>query len=346
MDQELCWGRKGEVEVLLGGIEAARLPTSPTPNATPSDASGGFPLISTGASLSRLADGSVEILRTLDPAHDLYLNDHRLDGKPVLPMAMALELMAEAASASWPDLHVVEMQDLQLLRGLVLDNGPQSVRVVAKPSRLPSRDGMEIEVSIAGVAPQGRLHYKAIARMGPGLPSSPSLDDFALNDVVSLPFSLEEMYRQWLFHGPLMAGICEIKGIGADGIAGDLIPSIPERCLGTNAQGAWVIDPVVLDSALQLIIVWTRLQWDMTPLPARLRSYKRFGALAGQRINCQMQIKPDAAGRIVHCYIAFYGDDGQLLGLVEDAEGMCSKALNRLAHMKDNPESRYAHELP
>jgi hypothetical protein len=163
---------------------------------------------------------------------------------------------------------------------------------------------------------------------------------------VSLPFSLEEMYRQWLFHGPLMAGICEIKGIGADGIAGDLIPSIPERCLGTNAQGAWVIDPVVLDSALQLIIVWTRLQWDMTPLPARLRSYKRFGALAGQRINCQMRIKPDAAGHIVHCYIAFYGDDGQLLGLVEDAEGMCSKALNRLAHMKDNPESRYAHELP
>jgi hypothetical protein len=32
----------------------------------------GFSTISTGASLSRLADGSVEIVRTLDPAHDLY----------------------------------------------------------------------------------------------------------------------------------------------------------------------------------------------------------------------------------------------------------------------------------
>jgi NAD(P)-dependent dehydrogenase (short-subunit alcohol dehydrogenase family)/acyl carrier protein len=340
MDQELCWGRKGEVEVLLGGIEAARLPTPPTPNATPSDANGGFPLISTGASLSRLTDGSVEILRTLDPAHDLYLNDHRLDGKPVFPMAMALELMAEAAAAGWPDLHVVEMKDLQLLRGLVFDNGSRPVRVLAKPSGSPARDGLEVEVSIAGVAPQAPLHYKAIALMGPRLPSSPSLDDFALNDVVSLPFSLEELYRQWLFHGPLMAGIREIKGIGTNGIAADLIPSLPERCLGTNAQGHWVIDPVVLDSALQLIIVWTRMQWDMTPLPARMRSYKRFGALSGQRINCQMRIKPDAAGHIVHCYIAFYGDDGQLLGLVEDAEGVCSKALNRLTHMKDNPESR------
>jgi NAD(P)-dependent dehydrogenase (short-subunit alcohol dehydrogenase family) len=346
MDQELSWGRKGEVEVLLGGIEVGRVPTTPVPKAPPAGVHGGFPLISTGANLSRLADGSVELLRTLDPAHDLYLNDHRLDGKPVLPMAMALELMAEAAAAGWPDLQVVEMKDLQLLRGLVLENGPRPVWVVARPLSSQGPAGMEVEVSLAGVAPQTALHYKAIARMAPALPSSPVGDDFALSDVVSLPLSVDEMYRQWLFHGPLMAGIREIKGIGSNGIAGDLMPSSPERCLGGRAQGPWVFDPVVLDSALQLIIVWTRMWWDMTPLPARMRSYQRFGALSGQRISCQMRIRPDSAGHIVHAYIAFYGDDGQLLGLVEDAEGVCSKALNRLAHMKHNPESRYAHELP
>jgi hypothetical protein len=42
----------------------------------------------------------------------------------------------------------------------------------------------------------------------------------------------------------------------------------------------------------------------------------------------------------VHCYVAFFGEAGQLLALVEDAEGVCSKALNRLTHMKDNPDSR------
>jgi acyl transferase domain-containing protein/NAD(P)H-dependent flavin oxidoreductase YrpB (nitropropane dioxygenase family)/NAD(P)-dependent dehydrogenase (short-subunit alcohol dehydrogenase family) len=339
MDQELCWGRKGEVEVLLGGIEPGRLQTPP-PRITPSDGNRNFPLISTGASLSRLADGSVEIVRTLDPAHDLYLNDHRLDGKPVFPMAMALELMAEAAAAGWPELHVVEMKDLQLLRGLVLDNGSRPVRVLARPSGSPVRDGLEVEVSIAGGAPQAPLHYKAIALLGPRLPASPGLGDFTLNEVVALPFSLEEIYRQWLFHGPLMAGIREIKGIGTNGIAGDLVSSVPERCLGRNAQGTWVIDPIVLDSALQLIIVWTRMHWDMTPLPSRMRSYKRFAALSGQRINCQMLIKSDSTGHIVHCYVAFYGDAGQLLGLVEDAEGVCSKALNRLTQVMDNHESR------
>jgi hypothetical protein len=224
------------------------------------------------------------------------------------------------------------MKDLQVLRGLVLDNGPRPVRVLAKPSGSAAHNGMEVEVSIAGATPQAPLHYRAIACLRSELPASPSLKDFSLGDVTPLPLSLEEIYRQWLFHGPLMAGIRDITGIGVDGIAGDLMPSMPERCLEGNAQGPWIIDPVVLDSALQLIIVWTRAQWDMTPLPARMRSYQRFGALSGQRINCQMRIKADSAGHIVHCDVAFYGDDGQLLGLVEDAEGVCSKALNRLAH--------------
>ena len=131
--------------------------------------SGTFPLISTGASLSRLADGSVEMFRTLDPAHDVYLNDHRLDGKPVFPMAMALELMAEAAAAGWPDLHVIEMKELRLLRGLVLGNGSQqTLWVSASLQASATRDGLDIEISIAGgVAPQAPPHYKAIACMGP-----------------------------------------------------------------------------------------------------------------------------------------------------------------------------------
>jgi hypothetical protein len=128
-------------------------------------------------------------------------------------------------------------------------------------------------------------------RREPGERVPQGLEVFALKDVVSLPFSVEDMYRQWLFHGPLMAGIREIQGIGTNGIAGGLMPSMPQRCLGRQAQGAWVIDPVVLDSALQMIIVWTRMHWDMTPLPSRMHTDKRFGALSGERIDCRMRIE-------------------------------------------------------
>jgi NAD(P)-dependent dehydrogenase (short-subunit alcohol dehydrogenase family) len=338
MNEELCWGRKGEVEVLLGGIEAGRLPTPPAPKTVPSEGNGGFPFISPGANRSQRADGSVEILRTLDPAQDLYLNDHRLDGKPVFPMAMAMELMAEAASAGWPDLQVVAMKDLRVLRGLVLEDGPMPIRIVAKPLTPPSGEGVEVEVGIVGTGPRAPFHYKAIAHLDAALPTPPTVEAFFLGEEVSLPFSLEEVYRQWLFHGPLMAGVAAITGVGANGIIGALIPSMPEKCLVGAPRAPWIIDPVVLDSALQLIIVWSRAQWDMTPLPAGLRTYRRFGPLSGSKLKCQIRIRPDPSGHIVHCDVAFFGNDGQLLGLVEDAEGVCSKALNRLAQMKDNHE--------
>jgi acyl transferase domain-containing protein/NAD(P)-dependent dehydrogenase (short-subunit alcohol dehydrogenase family)/acyl carrier protein len=338
LDQELCFGRKGEVEVLLGGIADETGPTPPERGIAPSRGLGGYPLIGTGASLSRLADGAVEILRTLDPDRDLYLNDHRLDGKPVFPLTMALELMAEAASAGWPDLQVVAIRELRLLRGLVLEDGPLPVRIIATPLTPPSKDGVEVEVSIVGMTPRGPSHYKAIACLGASLPTPPAIEALCLTEEISLPLSLEEVYRRWLFHGPLMAGVAAITGIGANGITGDLIPSQPERCLVGAPQAPWIVDPVVLDSALQLIIVWSRMHWDMTPLPTRLQTYRRFGPLSGSKITCQMRIIPDPSGHIVHCYPAFFGQDGQLLGLVDDAEGVCSKALNRLASTKDNLE--------
>jgi NAD(P)-dependent dehydrogenase (short-subunit alcohol dehydrogenase family) len=334
MDQELRWGRKGEVEVLIGGIEAGRWPPPPAPKVSPAQRSKDFPLISTGTNLAHLADGSIEMLRTLDPAQDLYLNDHRLDGKPVFPLAMALELMAEAASAAWPDLELVAMKELRLLRGIVLDDGPRPLRVVARPCTQPSTDTMEVEVSIAGTGQRAPLHYKAIACLATELPRPPAVETWSLRDTVALPFAVDEAYRQWLFHGPLLAGIAGIEGIGTDGIVGHLLPSSSARCLAGAPQAPWLIDPIVMDSAFQMIIIWSRMHWDMTPLPARLQVYKRFGALSGGNITCQLRVRSDAVGHVVHCDWVFLGADGQVLGVMEDAEGACSHALNRLAQMK------------
>ena len=54
----------------------------------------------------------------MDLERDLYLRDHRLDGRPVLPFAVALELMAEVAAAGWPDREVIAVRHVRLLRGI------------------------------------------------------------------------------------------------------------------------------------------------------------------------------------------------------------------------------------
>ncbi|HEY0583240.1 MAG TPA: SDR family NAD(P)-dependent oxidoreductase, partial [Chloroflexota bacterium] len=110
LDREICSTRKGEAEVVIG---ARRVPSAAVAVADPPRRE--FPLLGPDVELVRHADGSGELLHTLDVGRDPYLNDHRLDGRPVLPFAMALELMAEAAGLGWPQLEVTTVSEQRVL---------------------------------------------------------------------------------------------------------------------------------------------------------------------------------------------------------------------------------------
>ena len=75
-----------------------------------------------------------EVVREPDPPHDLYLNGHQLDGKPVMPIAAVIELLAEVASQGRPELEVVGLRDIHAPTGIALDDGPMTVRVAAQPA--------------------------------------------------------------------------------------------------------------------------------------------------------------------------------------------------------------------
>ena len=47
----------------------------------------------------------------------LYLQEHAIDGTPVLPAAAALEIVAESAATLWPGWTVVEVRDFRLMKG-------------------------------------------------------------------------------------------------------------------------------------------------------------------------------------------------------------------------------------
>ncbi|MEE2828312.1 MAG: SDR family NAD(P)-dependent oxidoreductase, partial [Myxococcota bacterium] len=58
----------------------------------------------------------------LDPETHLYLQDHRLSGKPVVPMAMIVEWFASAGQRAAREGTVTRVRDLQLFQGIVLDD--------------------------------------------------------------------------------------------------------------------------------------------------------------------------------------------------------------------------------
>ena len=327
---ELMYGQKGETEIVLGGPLNVSLP-APTMAAPPgtSATASELPLLARNTRIERNPDGSLDLVRTADPQHDLYLIDHQLDGKPVMPMAMVLELFAEAAAFQHPDHHVARVRDLRVLRGITFDRSPQDLRVVTTASR-PSGAGLIVGLrNELGQKPV--IHDTAEVELL-AKPAAPVvLAPLSLVNPQPLGMTIDEAYERWLFHGPIFAGIVEVAALGENGVIAQLMPSSPKRCLAECCESNWLIDPILVDSGLQMIILWARTYLDMTPLPSRLGCYHRFNGPPAGPIRCETHIHHTPGTPTIVADIRFFDGDGRLLGRLEDMEGTCSKALNRLA---------------
>jgi acyl transferase domain-containing protein/NAD(P)H-dependent flavin oxidoreductase YrpB (nitropropane dioxygenase family)/NADP-dependent 3-hydroxy acid dehydrogenase YdfG len=346
---EIARGRKGEIDVLLGdgpwrayavpamprNVAADSMPRSVTAASTPR-AERALPLLG-DQPLVAAPGGAVAIVRRLDPARDLYLGDHRLDGKPVFPAACAMELMAEVAARGWPDQEVIALEEFRVVKGIVLEAGPRDIKVTARAETQPDQEGLEVGVDVAIVDPaNGRPFYRGTVRLGPRLPEPQPSPLPPLRAPRPFGKSVRGAYDDWLFHGPLFQGLTAIDEVGEEGIGGVIVPSDPARCLvagegAAGGRGAWLIDPVVVDSAFQLGILYARSQYDVTPLPARFTRYRRFAPLAGETIRCEFRSRAAAGPNVLIIQIALLDGRGQLLGLIEEMELSCSRELNRLA---------------
>ena len=326
-DQEIRFGRKGETIIILGDGPWKDMPP-PQPSLVPAS----LPLFSK-APIKSSGGSAFEIAFTLD-ARDHYLQDHRLDDKPVFPAAMAVELMAEAVQRGWPELEIVGIRSMRVLQGIVLDEDRREIHVVARPQTDPGHESLslEVDVEICESTARGRPSYRATVHLADRLPSSPPFNLKPFANLQPFPMGVKEAYSRWLFHGPSFEGIGQIEGINENGIVALIASCPPSKCLTGNGQpGRWLIDPVLMDCGFQLAILWERYYHDMTPLPSRFTSYRRFGTLSASNVRCFLHAKTANAGHTLLTDIVFTDCSGRILGLLEEMEFSCSKSLNRLA---------------
>ncbi len=287
--------------------------------------------------------GQVDFEVALDVRQDIYLEDHKFDGIPVLPMAMALEMMAEAAMSVFSNLDLLGVVDLDIPSGIVFDSSLKTVIVSVGPGE--RRDGKVLSnVGLSTVTSSGqrKTHFKAVFEMAEAplaVPREAVRTDrsvipanFAVPDLLSAEVNLPpvaQIYDSWLFHGPIFQGISCLIALGENGIAGDILPSQPTQCLSTASHEPWIIDPIALDAAMQLAGVWARKYLDITVLPtgfARLHYFRRGG---GKVLTAQVFLPPGARSNELLCDLAVYGEDGRLCLLIEGLGGIGNKSLNR-----------------
>jgi hypothetical protein len=290
------------------------------------------PLLTGGSRRSAPAGFSVE--RVLDPAIDLYLDDHRLDGRPVLPMAAALEMMTEIAELGWPGLSATGVRDLSVFKGIVLseNNGHRkTVRLDARPIEGSTATETTVHVEVRDAEEPRLLHYRATVDLRP---SFEAVARHRPGEVRSLfPMPVAEAYQKYLFHGRRFAHIEHIDGATASGLVARIRPSDPAGCVA-GGTGSWLIDPIVFDSGLQMVILWARIEHDVTPLPARFARFRRYGPLTtsnGGWIHCELEARAEAGASMVRADLTFFEEDGTVLGVLEGLECTASRELNRLA---------------
>jgi NAD(P)-dependent dehydrogenase (short-subunit alcohol dehydrogenase family) len=283
--------------------------------------------------------------RVLDVAEYPVLASHVLDGRPVLPAALMLEWLAHAAMVQNPGLAFHGCDDLRVLQGVVLDGPAPTLRVgAAKATR---RDGLFVAAAeLRSVRPDGRevLHARAEVVLANALPAAPEPQPLPALD--AYPLTPDEVYRQGvLFHGPDLRCLERVEGCGEAGVVG-VVRAAPAAAewMRQPLRKDWLSDPLVIDGAFQLAIVWTHEQRGAGSLPAhvsRYRQYRRAFPAGGVRVAVAVE---RAGDRHAIMDVDFVDPDGGLVARIEGYECVLdanlAKAFQKNGNHRDTETQR------
>jgi acyl transferase domain-containing protein/3-hydroxymyristoyl/3-hydroxydecanoyl-(acyl carrier protein) dehydratase len=260
------------------------------------------------------APGSSQMAFRVDKSTHPHLVDHAVGGVPVVPVAYAMEWFARAAAKHRPDLHIVELSDLRVLKGLAIDGFAEGagLDVVVTVTDLGTvSDATEVGLELADAA-TGMLRYRARGRLIADLPIPGShLAETARPG----PSVASDVYGGVLFHGPAFQVIDAVESVSSAGLTASATgvlrhdwPSEP-----------WVTDPALLDGALQAALLWTEHLLDAPSLPTAIAHVRWCGPPTGEMHTIRVSGVRATTYTIV-CDIELTSPDGRVTATLSGVE--------------------------
>ena len=309
LEDELRFGRKGEAEVVIGGTTASAPAAAPAAE-TPRGA-----LLAAAGVVTAQPGGGVEVTRTFDLAHDLYLTDHRLDGTP--GRALRRGHRADGRGRGGRRRRAARRRAARHPR-------PARPRRRRRRARGPRRRPRRTATPSTSASPRPAIPGACAIAPAPcsARRSRPTRSRPSRSTALpAFPMSVPDAYRDLLFHGPLFQGIVSVDGMDERGLRAVLRPTPPARVLTGAGAAHWWMDPVTVDCALQLQVIWARLNWGVTLLPAEIGAARPVAGLAGDAIRLELRVRPDSRAPLCHADHVFTSLDGRLLGTLTDVVG-------------------------
>ncbi len=295
-------------------------------------------------SASETSPLSMAFERRLDIEDYPFLQSHVLNGRPVLPVALIIEWISHGALHGNPGLRFIGFDNLRILKGIILDRkNPCTIRVMA--GRAVKKDPFRmVPVELTSTDGNGReyVHARAEIVLGSTLPKG----NATITGVSHPPYPLDrkELYNSdLLFHGPHLQGIRQVEGCSRKGIVASVSTApAPAEWIKNPLRNTWLADPLVLDSAFQMMILWSFEMNEVGALPCFAGSFRQFQPVfPKQGVRIVIGVKRDSEHRALADIEFIDPVTGNLIARMEsyecvmDASLNCAFKCNRLSLQND-----------
>ena len=280
-----------------------------------------FPLLGKAPASQQGAQQVAEV--KLDPLAEPFLIEHRLEDRPLLPVVVGMELLAEAALKLAGHGQVAVLHNVEALNGLrFFTDRPQTARMLTFPAAdnryrceltadFLSRDGRLIE--------SNRPYLRAEVEIGAsGSGILPAIKTSTASSADWQPVEYAPQGSKFYLGPPLRA--CKCIALGQGVLWGKIYPPMLQELAGRrrSAEG-WIVPSAALDACLYAVGLLAWMQVKPGPsLPFR------FGRIALGRLphpgeECIVQCHSlGLDGRYADFDFTLFGNNGDVLLQVND----------------------------
>ncbi len=180
------------------------------------------------------------------------VHDPSLTGLPVMPLAMTMELMAEAALAVRPGRVVRGLRDVRTARWLWFDERPRRVRVEASVL-----DDETVQASVYETDGNGTVSPIAEALVDFDY-DTPSLGQRSIEVAAGRPsrWKSEDLYTSGLFHGPAFRSVLSLDSVNDHEVRATLREPAPGLLLDDRQADHLVLPVSLIDGVGQTVGFW------------------------------------------------------------------------------------------
>ncbi|MGI2204687.1 beta-ketoacyl synthase N-terminal-like domain-containing protein [Shewanella oncorhynchi] len=304
------------------------------------------------ALLNALNPSAVKLQRTLDPKAMIFIEDHCINGNPVLPTVCAIQWMREAAFDVLKQ--PVKVQSYKLLKGIIFDtavlqNGvlesatPITLELELAPIALTDKATKDSDEYLSGqfsalISFEGRPQYQAILVVDDAasdyLATNSKATAFDAHSLAGLSVitTASSLYSDGtLFHGPRLQGIESVLKFDDASLVAKV--SLPHIALADCGSFVPNLAPkgsqaFAEDLLLQAMLVWARLKYGAASLPSSIGEFISHAPFAFGDTGYLVLEVVKHSGRALEANIALYHQDGRLSCEMNNAKVTISKNLN------------------